>query len=98
MRKVLGLLFILITGFTLAGCKGFESNDGPYQITFDSQGGTPVASLQVEALDSFMPEEAPTKDGYTFAGWYLDPEGLYPMAFNAGVVSNLTLYAKWIPE
>jgi uncharacterized repeat protein (TIGR02543 family) len=98
MKKIIGLLCILSIVLTLAGCSSFDSNDGPYEVVFDSQGGTPIATLQVDALDSFLPEEVPTKDGYVFAGWYLDPEGLYPMGFNAGVVSNLTLYANWIPE
>jgi len=98
MKKIFVLLWIAFIGLTLSGCSSFESNDGPYDIIFDSQGGTPIEAIQVDALDSFLPEVVPTKDGYIFAGWYLDPEGLYPMAFNAGVVSNLTLYAKWIPE
>ncbi|HBG33350.1 MAG TPA: hypothetical protein DEG42_05550 [Acholeplasmataceae bacterium] len=98
MKKILTLLVMLMIGLNLAACTGLESSDGPYTITFDSQGGSFIEPLEFEALKIGLPDEVPTKDGYIFQGWYLDPEGLYPMAFNAGLVSNLTVYAKWIPE
>lgn len=35
----------------------------------------------------------PTKEGYTFAGWYLDPDCKYP--FSGTVDSTRKLYPKW---
>ena len=40
-------------------------------MTFDSQGGSPVAPVDADyntALGANMPAD-PTKTGYTFAGW-----------------------------
>ena len=38
---------------------------------------------------------APTKDGYTFAGWYSDKELKTDYDFSAKVTKSFTLYAKW---
>ncbi|KAF9145165.1 hypothetical protein BGX30_010244 [Mortierella sp. GBA39] len=41
---------------------------------------------------------APTKEGFTFAGWYKDTLGTDAWNFATDVVtSDMTLYAKWIP-
>ena len=37
---------------------------------------------------------APTKDGYTFAGWYSDKELKTDYDFSAKVTKSFTLYAK----
>ncbi len=37
----------------------------------------------------------PTKDGYTFGGWYTDAGCTTEYDFNAPVTADITLYAKW---
>ncbi len=70
-------------------------------VTFNSNGGSSVAPVQV--VDGGKVEEptAPTKtatvaETYTFAGWYKD-EGLQtPFDFNTDTITEATtLYAKW---
>ena len=41
-----------------------------------------------------MPDN-PTKDGYTFKGWYTDVNLTNEFDFNTPITSNITLYAKW---
>ena len=39
----------------------------------------------------------PTKDGYTFAGWYFDNETFLTKCNSfADISANTTLYAKWV--
>jgi uncharacterized repeat protein (TIGR02543 family) len=95
MKKVLLAVSLVLIGLTLYGCN-LESSDGPYSVTFDSRGGTPVTGLSVDGNTLFLPPEVPTKPGYLFAGWFLDPEYLYQMSFSSGTVANITLYAKWV--
>ena len=68
-----------------------------YILSFDSVGGSAVASqiLTPEALAS--EPTAPTKTGYSFAGWYRDGAYTTPWNFATDTMpkSDLTLYAKW---
>ncbi|MBU1142897.1 MAG: trypsin-like peptidase domain-containing protein [Firmicutes bacterium] len=97
MKKMLYILILLSIGLILTGCELIESSDGPFTVSFNSNGGTLVEPMDVEAFDPFLPSEVPLKDGYTFGGWYLDANFYYPMSFNAGTNEELTLYAKWLP-
>jgi len=97
MKKILYVFIFLSIILLLTGCELLDSNDGPYKITFNSNGGSLIESIYVEAFDPFLPNEVPLKDGYTFGGWYLDSTFYYPMSFNAGTNEELMLYAKWIP-
>ena len=67
-----------------------------YTVTFNSNGGTSVASQNVNAGEKLTePTPAPTKEGFTFDGWYEDATLNTKFDFNTSVVSNLNLYAKW---
>lgn len=67
-----------------------------YTITFNSNVGTSVASQNVNAGEKLTePTPVPTKEGFTFDGWYEDSTFSKKFDFNTSVVSNLTLYAKW---
>lgn len=96
MKSILKLSLILILLVSLSSCDLLESDDGPFNITFVTNGGTTIESITVDPLKPFLPSVIPTKDGYMFAGWYIDQTLLYPMSFHVGANSHLTLYAKWI--
>jgi uncharacterized repeat protein (TIGR02543 family) len=95
MKKLLLAVSFVLLSITLYGCN-LESTDGPFTVTFDSMGGSNVTSLTVEANELFLPPQVPTKDGYLFAGWYLDSNYLYQVSFSSGTAGNITLYAKWV--
>ena len=68
-----------------------------YTISFDSKGGTDVAA-QTDLMygDHVAEPEPPTREGYTFAGWYRDPNCIYPFDFENTIVdASATLYACW---
>ena len=69
-----------------------------YQVNFDSQGGSVVPSETVEFEDKVTEPVAPTKEGYTFAGWYKEADCQNEWDFTAEKMpsSSVTLYAKWI--
>ena len=68
-----------------------------YTVTFDSVGGTAVASQPVNYNAKATTPTAPTKaGGYTFAGWYKDSGYTDDFVFASDVITgNTTLYAKW---
>ncbi|MDE6656941.1 MAG: InlB B-repeat-containing protein, partial [Anaeroplasmataceae bacterium] len=66
-----------------------------YTVTFDSQGGTSVASISVLKGSKLDKLQEPTKDGYTFKGWYVDKEYTAPWNIDDSIERDITLYAKW---
>jgi len=70
---------------------------GPnYIITFDSNGGSEVTPEEVKEGEMIKTPATPTKQGYTFAGWYKDKELSEAWDFKKDIViKNITLYAKW---
>ena len=67
-------------------------------ITFESNGGSPVAPQTVAAGDTVATPQNPVKRGYAFEGWYFDPAcELYLWYFGYEIYKDATLYAKWTP-
>ena len=67
-----------------------------YTITFDSNGGTNISSIVVDYNTKVSKPVDPTKDGYTFGGWYTNSSLTNVFDFNTLIKQNYTLYAKWI--
>ncbi len=65
-------------------------------INFETNGGTPVASITGSYGDPVSaPADEPTKNGYTFAGWYADSNLTTPYVFTTMPATAITVYAKW---
>lgn len=66
-----------------------------YTVKFVTNGGSEIGDVAATFGEKLTMPEAPTKDGYWFAGWYTTPElkGRYDK--NALVRKSFTLYAKW---
>ncbi|MCL2833842.1 MAG: InlB B-repeat-containing protein [Treponema sp.] len=68
---------------------------------FDTNGGTPAVADQTVAMGGLLAAPRPvTKNGYAFAGWY-DTPAYSGQAWNFSqgtVTTDLTLYAKWVPN
>ena len=75
------------------------ANNG-YTVTFDSKGGSDVAALTDMMYSDLVPEpEPPTREGYTFTGWYSDERCIYEWNFDTMQISqSITLYAGWEAE
>ena len=86
------LLMIVLVLFGIA-------NNG-YTVSFDSKGGTDVAAqTDLKYGDHVAEPEPPTREGYTFAGWYFDENYNYPFDFETVIVDgSTTLYARWEPK
>lgn len=71
------------------------SPDGPFTVTFESNGGSSVGAQTVEKGMKALRPENPTKEGMAFVGWYLDAEMKTLYHFTAAVEKDITLFAKW---
>lgn len=71
------------------------ANNG-YTVTFDSRGGTDVPSQELMYGDLVEEPDPPTREGYTFAGWYSDENCRYQWDMDTNqVIQSMTLYAAW---
>jgi uncharacterized repeat protein (TIGR02543 family) len=71
-----------------------------YTVTFDlnyTGVANPPPNQEIDAGGNVTPPAAPTRDGYTFGGWYTDAAGTgAAWDFDKDTVTtNLDLYAKW---
>lgn len=63
-----------------------------FTVTFDSDGGSAVASQTIEEGNKAIKPEDPTKKGYDFVGWY---NGNTEFDFDEVITGDITLTAKW---
>jgi uncharacterized protein (TIGR02145 family) len=68
-----------------------------YKVTFDSRGGSSIASQLADSGDYARQPSAPTDKAVSFAGWFKEPACSTEWHFaNDKVTAPATLYAKWI--
>ena len=66
-------------------------------VSYDSQGGSSVATGSSIVGGSIADPGSPTRDGYTFAGWFAASSGGSALTFPYahGRSADFTLYAQW---
>ena len=78
------------------GASGWDSYSssiaGSYTVTFDSDGGSSVATQVVTDGEKAQEPADPTRSGYEFAGWY---KGAVLFDFSMPITENITLTAHW---
>lgn len=67
-----------------------------FTITFDSKGGTDVVPQNQMYGELLEAPENPTREGYVFSGWYLDPTCDEMWEIDSDIIeADMTLYAGW---
>ena len=87
-RILLALLLVTVLILSVSAC----NTEATYTVTFDADGGSAVASQVVQEGGKAISPTTPTKEGYTFAGWFV---GETAYNFDAAVTANVALKAKW---
>lgn len=67
-----------------------------FTITFDTDGGSRVASVVGKYGETIAEPEAPVREGSTFTGWYSDSACTVRWNFDKDTpTGDMTLYAGW---
>ena len=67
-----------------------------YTVEFDTDGGSYIAPVTVNDGDTVgRPQDDPTKDNYSFAGWYANAQRTEEYDFGDPVHEPRIVYAKW---
>ena len=73
----------------------FKLNAG-MKVSFSAGEGSKVDFQTTAANGSITKPADPTREGYTFAGWYTDEACTEAYDFSVAVTADMTLYAKWV--
>lgn len=97
MKKLISMLFMAVLAvLAMTGCDDEETVLQKYTVTFNSQGGSEVASQAVYAGEKIVKPANPTKEKEYFVDWYKEAECTNVWDFeNETVSQDITLYAKW---
>lgn len=74
-------------------------NPNTYAVSYNEQGGSTVPDGSYVYGSTLTFPIPPTRDGYSFAGWFLNPTGGSALTASAvsSVTSDVTLHAQWTP-
>lgn len=67
---------------------------GGVKVSFETGEGSKV-DFQTTADGKLVKPADPTRDGYTFGGWFTDETCTQAYDFSTPVTADMTLYAKW---
>ncbi|MGI6181143.1 MAG: S-layer homology domain-containing protein [Agathobaculum sp.] len=73
---------------------GGGGSSSRYTLTYQSNGGTEYKSERYDRNTVVKLDKLPTREGYTFTGWYADKE-LSRRITEIKMTSNKTVYAGW---
>ena len=94
--KIFALVVAMIVLATLVVACNPAEETTKFTVTFDADGGTPApAAQQVNEGEKATKPQDPTKEGFTFLGWF---NGDTKYTFEEKVTANITLKAKWQAE
>ena len=88
------LIFIVLLFF---GCENIILREltGVFNVTFDTNGGSPVLSVDVSTIEK---EPETKKENNIFDGWFLKADfSDQKISFPYKLSENVTMYAKWLP-
>lgn len=66
-----------------------------WKVSFDTRGGSSLAALYVVKGSTALQPDDPTREGYEFAGWFVDEACSRAWSFSTPVTADTVLYAKW---
>lgn len=97
MKKIKNLQLIFITMLCISLSTLFVACGGkePVKISFETNGGSYIAQIEID--ENFQMPQNPTKQGFTFDGWYIDQN--LTTKFDETKIyeykESFTLFAKW---
>ena len=96
MKKIFTSVVAIILFIALVGCT-FSGTKTTVKIDFDTDGGSPVEAIIAKAGEEITMPANPTKEGFTFGGWYSDIDLTESFEFPEAMPEvGITLYAKWL--
>ncbi len=103
-KRLLAIVLLAFMILTFTSCEFIENLINPQEpptvhtLTLDTKGGSVIEPLSVEDGKTAEKPADPTKEGYTFGGWYADEACTTEWSFDTPITADTTIYAKWTEE
>ena len=92
MKKLLLTLSLLVIG--AFGLFAASCGATTYSLSFDTDGGAEISAVEIQEGEEYtLP--VPTREGYSFEGWYLTADFSGDPVTTITATGDTTLYAKW---
>lgn len=92
-------IMVTVLSITLVLAIFFVVSNRGFTVKFDTAGGTHLETQKAMYGDYLKIDQEPTREGYVFAGWYLDENCTNPWDIeNDMITGSMTLYAKWVKK
>lgn len=90
------VMAILMVITSCTSCFLFKKQPQEFTLTlYDSDGTTVLATVVAEEGTAPVRPADPTKDGYTFSGWFVTPTSSKAFDFSAPLSEDARAYAQW---
>nr|WP_293301508.1 InlB B-repeat-containing protein [Allomuricauda sp.] len=87
--------YLMISVLLLSSCKDDDAVTS-HEVVFNSEGGSSVSEQEVVDGKTATEPEDPTREGFSFGGWYTDDTYANTFAFSTAISEDTELYAKWL--
>ena len=97
LKALIITILLIVTAVTLFSCNA--DTVSTYTVSFETDGGNSIPAVTVSCDSIITMPSDPVKEGYTFAGWFLDNDTFLESAdtiIEAPLAGNITIYAKWL--
>ena len=94
-KKTIAIVAVIAILLILIGFLFFLMNR-KYTVTFETSAGVEAGKQIVKKDEKVKEPTEPTREGYTFAGWYYADDENKEFDFNTKVEKDITLIAKWV--
>ena len=74
-----------------------EDEEGKHTVTFNYNYENAPKSTKLKVNDFITEPELPEREGYAFAGWFIDKEGTQPFYEETIIEKDIELFANWLP-
>ena len=88
-------ILVAVLAVVLIGALVFVTLHNGFTVSFDTGGGTAVESVRVLHGETLPEQDAPTREGYVFTGWYTDRACTTAWNAEDAITGSMTLYAGW---
>lgn len=85
------------TGFSYPAWQKYDTS-AVCTVSFDSAGGSPVPPATTTVGETVAEPADPSREGFTFSGWFVDAATTSPFDFATTVPTSMTLYAGWVAK